>query len=234
MKPQLTNKLFIKKNQQGFTLIEILIALFLVSIVMGLAITTQFSSSQEIESEVKDIERAINFQSDEAAFRNTVTRLHITLSHEPQYYAVEYGPSSQFVLPAKTESDMAINTKEEEEKKKKELSDFNMKFARISEFQESNKELNANVKIVAVGNTQASKLQTNGEFSVYSFPSGERDEAFIVLAQESTMATLSTQAFSSKIVHNYYHLDKTKDKELQEAYQVKAKELFEEWRKEKK
>lgn len=233
MKPQILSNKF-KINQQGFTLIEILVALFLVALVMGLAISNPFSSSQEIEKEVNNLERAIRFMADESAFRNTITRLHLFLNKEPQEFAVEYGPSSQFVLPAKSDDEPKILTKDEEEKKTKEAKNINTKFARISEFQESNSEFNQNVKIIAVGNSQTHELQTTGEFSLYSFPSGEKDEAFIALAQDDTVATLTTTAFTSKFTHNYYHLDKNDGKELTEAQQKKAKELFETWLKEKK
>lgn len=231
MKPLQINKI---KNQQGFSLIEILVALFLVSLVMGLAITNPFSTENQLENEIKGIERAIRFMSDESALRNTITRLHLFMSKDPQEYAVEYGPSSQFVLPARSESDTKVLSKEEEEKEKKDIKELNNKFARISEFQDSNKEFDQNVKVLAVGFSNNRNLQKSGEISIYTYPTGEKDEVFIILVQDQTVATISTEAFSSKILHNYYHLDNSNEKELQEAYDKKAKELFDEWLKGRK
>jgi len=163
----------ILKSQQGFSLIEILVALLLVATIMALSISNPFGTTDDLESEVKNIERAITYMSDESAIRNTITRLHIYLSKDPQEYAIEYGPSSQFVLPAKSEDSINVMTKEEEEAKAKETKEINSKFARISDFQESNATLKESVKVFAVGDAKSKMIQENGEVSVYSFPSGE-------------------------------------------------------------
>jgi len=224
----------ILKSQQGFSLIEILVALLLVATIMALSISNPFGTTDDLESEVKNIERAITYMSDESAIRNTITRLHIYLSKDPQEYAIEYGPSSQFVLPAKSEDSINVMTKEEEEAKAKETKELNSKFARISDFQESNATLKESVKVFAVGDAKSKMLQENGEVSVYSFPSGEKDEVFIALYQDESIATITTSAFTSKIVHNYYHLDRKDENLMKEERLKKAKELFETWLKEKK
>lgn len=221
-------------SEQGFSLIEILVALLLVAGIMALGISNPFGGNAEIETEVKNLKRAISYMSDESAIRNTVTRLHLHLNKEPQEYAIEYGPSSQFVLPAKSEDSINILTKEEEEQKAKENKEINSKFARISDFQDSNAELDSSVKVFAIGDSKSKTLQETGEVSVYSFPSGEKDEVFLALYQDETIATITTSAFSSKIDHNYYHLDKKDENLMKEERLKKAKELFETWLKDKK
>lgn len=200
---------------------------------MGLAITSNVSTTSDLEKEVKNIERAIGFMADESAVRNTITRLHFFLNKEPQEYAVEYGPSSQFVLPARDEDSIKVLTKEEEEAEAKKVKETNQKFARITEFQESNNEMSSDVKVIAIGNSQSKTLQTKGDVSIYSFPSGEKDEVFIAMALDNTVATITSAAFSSKFEHNYYHLDK-EGSTGPEAQQKKVKELFETWLKEKR
>ena len=202
--------------------------------VLGMVISNPFSEGRNLEKSVSDIERGIRFMNDESAVRNVITRLHLFLNKDPQEYAVEYGPSSQFVLPAKEEDEYKILTKEEQAQKEKEQKDLNMKFGRITEFQDSNMSLENDVKVIAVGNAQTNKLQTKGEFSQYAYPSGEKDETFFVLAENDAIATIATSAFASKIEHNYYHLDKTSEKDLNAAQDKKAKELFDEWLKNSK
>jgi prepilin-type N-terminal cleavage/methylation domain-containing protein len=231
-KLRLNHKLFI--NNQGFSLIEILVALVLVAGIMAISVSTVFSNNQNLENEVKNLERAIAYVSDESSLRNTVTRVHLFLSKDPQEYSVEYGPSSQFVLPATSEDSINVLTKDEEEKKAKDAKNLNMKFGRITDFQDSNSTLKDSVKIQAIGSLQSKTLQSSGEASIYAFPSGEKDEVFIALAEEDSIATITTSAFSSKIVHNYYHLDKSNEKDNASALQAKTKELFEKWLQEKR
>jgi prepilin-type N-terminal cleavage/methylation domain-containing protein len=229
----LLNRIKKINNQKGFTLIEILVALFLIALVMGLAISNPFNSNGDLENETKNIERAIRYIGDESAFRNTITRIHFYLSKEPQQYSAEYGPSGQFVLPALSESNISSTTKEEDEQKEKQTKELNQKFGRLTDFSESNLELNSNVKIIAVGSMTATKLQTSGEFSLYAYPSGEKDEAFIVLQEENTLATVSTFGLAGNIEHNYYHLDNIEGKDINDKLVARAKELFEEWQKKK-
>ena len=133
MRPHL-NKNFVKSlnNDQGFTLIEILVALVLIVLVMSLALNSPLSSRSDLDKEVNSLERAIRFMSDEAALKNTVIRLHFLLDKEPQEYALEFGPSDSFILPPKPEFDTKVETKEEEDIKKKEAKNLNQKFNKIA------------------------------------------------------------------------------------------------------
>ncbi len=222
------------KFNQGFSLIEILVALVLVSTIMALSISNPFSSRDNLETEVNNIKRAINFTSDESALRNSVTRVHFYLNKDPQEYSVEYGPSSQFVLPPVNEDSIQIKTKDEEEEDKKKEKELNQKFARIIDFNDKNAELADDVKIIAFGNSNSKILQTTGEVSFYSFPSGEKDEIFLALALDDNMATITTKAFQSKVSHNYYQFDKIDEDTKNDIYMKKAKELFEVWSREKR
>ena len=231
---QLLNKNFFKlqKNDQGFTLIEILVALVLIVLVMSLAISNPFSSRNDLDKEVNSIERAIRFMSDEAALKNAVIRLHFMLDKEPQEYAVEYGPSDSFILPSKPEFETKSESKEEVEKKKKDTKNLNLKFNKIAEFQEKNSELPSNIKIIGIATPQSEKLQISGEVSIYSFPTGEKDEALVIIGSDEDIISIKINPFSQVIEHFAYPLEKVSDKELALKQQTKAIEIFEKWQKE--
>lgn len=212
---------------------EILVALVLIVLVLGLTLSDSFSPNKALDEEVTKIERAVRFMSDEAALRNTVIRLHFLLDKEPQEYAVEYGPSESFVLPPSDEFETTTVSKEDEEKAKKATKDTNLKFNRIQEFQESNQEISSDVKIIGYGSSSSKKLKTTGEVSLYAFPSGEKDDAIIILATEESIVSLAVSAFNQKIDKKTYPLDNISNRDIKELQEDKAKEIFETWLKDK-
>jgi prepilin-type N-terminal cleavage/methylation domain-containing protein len=74
---KLNSKLLLKN--QGFTVIEILVALVLITLVMAVAISDPFNSSEDLYKEADGLERSIRFMGDEAALRNSVVRIHFLL-----------------------------------------------------------------------------------------------------------------------------------------------------------
>jgi prepilin-type N-terminal cleavage/methylation domain-containing protein len=234
MRLHLNNNFFKLQNKnQGFTLIEILVALVLIVLVTSLAISHPFSSRNDLDKEVNSLERAIRFMSDEAALKNSVIRLHFMLDKDPQEYALEYGPSDSFILPPKPEFETKAETKEEEEKKKKEQKNLNLKFNKIAEFQDKNSELPSNIKIIGVATPQSEKMQMGGEVSIYAFPTGEKDEALVILGSDEDIISIKVNPFSMKLEHQIYPLGKATEKELTEKQQEKAREIFDKWKKEK-
>ena len=225
--------LTLQNNNQGFTLIEILVALVLIVLVSSLALSHPFSSRNDLDKEVNYLERAVRFMTDEAALKNSVVRLHFMLNKEPQEYAVEYGPSDSFILPPKPEFETKTETKEEEEKKKKDLKNLNHKFNKITEFQDKNSELPSNIKIIGIATPQSEKLQMTGEVSIYAFPTGEKDEALVIIGSDEDIISIKVNPFSMQITHQVFPLGKIVDKELAEKQQEKAREIFEKWQKEK-
>lgn len=223
----------ILKSNQGFTVIEILIALVLITLVLAMALSDPFSTRKDLDQESDQIERAVRFMSDEAVLRNSVVRLHFMLDKAPQEYAVEYGPSSSFILPPEPEFETAVQSKEEEEKTNKLLKETNLKFNKVQEFQESNKEIPEGVRIVGVGNGNSQKLKTTGDVSIYTFPTGEKDDALIILANEDTMISLAVNPFNQKIDKETHKIEGAPNRELQDLQADKAKEIFEKWLKER-
>ena len=223
------------KSNQGFTVIEILIALFLVVTIFGLVIGDQFSTSQNLDKDSNEIQRAVRFMSDEAALRNSVVRLHFMLGKAPQEYAVEYGPSDSFILPPEPEFNAATLSKEEEEKLNKQTKAVNLKFNKVQEYQESNTEISDDVKIIGIGSASSQKLKTTGDAAIYAFPTGEKDDALILLANEETVVSIEIDPFSNKVEKNNHKLELVgKNRDINDIVNEKAKEIFETWLKDKK
>lgn len=235
MRPLLNNRFTNHlKNNQGFTLIEILVALVLMALILSISISNPFSSRDDLDKDVNSIERAIRYMSDEAALKNAVVRLHLMLDRDPQEYAVEYGPSDSFILPPTNAFETTVESKEEVEKKKKDAKNLNLKFNKVQEFQDKNNEMTRDIKIIGVGTGQSKKLLTDGEVSIYAFPSGEKDEALVLVASDEDIISLEIDPFTMKINRKSYPLEtSTTEKDLNIIQQTKAREIFEKWQKEK-
>ncbi len=216
-------------NQRGFTLIEILVALVLVGLIIGVAISDPFSQRKSLEEDLTQIERALSYMNDEAALKNTIVRFHAFVNKEPGEWAIEYGPSENFILPAQNELGSSTLSQEEEEKLKKEAEATNRNFSRIQDFNETNNELKNNVKFIGLATRLTGKLQTTGDASLYSFPGGDRDEGIIILATEEEIATLEIAAFSSNIKRTFYSLADRKEEELEEKIKGLTTEIYQKW-----
>lgn len=219
------------KNNKGFSLLEILIALALGAIIYGLFTATGKDSRRILDETADNIEKAINFAQDEASLRNSIVRVQFIFDREPQEYGVEAGPDDSFVLPSATGLDEG--SLDEKEKLQKQITETNKRFKLVSEFDEKNREINEQVKLLGIGSSQLEKLITNISASIYFYPSGEKDNAIIILGTQDELLALIVDSFSLDIRRVYRPLeekDKTKIEELQAEV---AKELFDEWIKEK-
>ncbi len=147
----------------------------------------------------------------------------------PQEYAIEYGPSDSFILPPEPEFETTVVTKEEEEKEKKRNKDLNLKFNKVQEFQESNTEVPESVKILGIGLSSSQKLKTSGDVSIYAFPTGEKDDAIIILANEESVVSLAINPFNQKIEKKVEKLIPGENSDINDVWAKKAKEIFEEW-----
>ncbi len=220
-------------NQRGFTLLEILVALVLASFVLAIVISEPFSQRKSLEEDLAQIERGLRYMSDESALKNTIVRMKFFIEKEPGEWAIEYGPSENFVIPSK-EDVSGTETSEEEEARLKKEKETNMKFNKIADFGESNQELKTNVKFVGIGTRLMGKLQKKGEGAIYAFPGGEKDEAIIVLATDEEIATLETSAFSSNVKRTFYLLSERKEDEKEAKIESLSEELFLKWQSGKK
>lgn len=224
-----TTNFFLKLGQQGFSLIEILIALVLVGLIYSIVKSDSLTSNRQLmEEAINDIERAIRYSVDEAALRNTIVRVWFDLEQNPVEYAVEYGPNDHTVIPFSKDADESnILTAESNAKK---LSQFDKKFNRVSEFQEKNKNFPEGIRMVGIGQGQTKKFISTGKVAIYIYPSGEKDEAFLALANDEEMITLEIDSYGEDFHRKYYSFENPGDiNQMFEERKKQAKETFDKW-----
>lgn len=189
------------------------------------------SSRQELEEALDETKRAIRFARDEAILRGRVVRLLINLDNRPHTLSVEYGPDENFVLPNFLQDDaQKLSSREREEREKKEKK-LNQSFSPISEYQDEASSYNENVVIAGIGTTLTESMFYEGNVSLFFYPSGEKDGAFITFTTGEEIATLSYPQFANTLDENFEVIDEEfpDDEALEQYYQNVAKEGFEAW-----
>ncbi|OUR97008.1 hypothetical protein A9Q84_11780 [Halobacteriovorax marinus] len=214
-------------NQKGFTLIEMLVALLLVTIVLTLVAGTSFSSRRSLDEALNNFERGIRFSTDEAALRNTMIRLKMNFDDEPQTWSVEFGPDGNFVLPATQVS--ASKSKSDEDKEKNKQKKIDKKFSRVKEFQEEDKSLPGGVRIIALATSLTQVMVLDGKNAIYIYPTGEKDSAIIVLATDDEIASLEVSPFTLEMKRAYYSIDEDSDGDISEKQIELAEEIYQKW-----
>ncbi|MDC1174003.1 type II secretion system protein [Bacteriovoracaceae bacterium] len=224
-------------KQQGFSLIEILVALGLIALVISTFTTSSgmFSNRQKLDESLDSIRRAIRFSQDEAALKNKIVRIRFLLDKRPQEFAVEFGPSDNFVIPKSIVGQAEVSSLKEQEELEAEKKSIDKKFSKVDEFQEDNYEFSEKVRIISYGSTLFKSLVSEGDVSMYFYPSGEKDSALIFLATDEELSSLSipsfTMDFETEYMVNSEEVSGSLD-ELIEIYTDKAKGIFEKWLKE--
>lgn len=220
------------KGHNGFSLIEVLVALTLMALVFTLVTINSGDSRQRLDEALENIERSSRFASDESAIRNAVIRIHFFIDKNPSEFAVEYSSSDAFMLPAPQTDEPSVKSIADQEKKEKEEKKINQNFARITEFQEKNAILPDGVRLIAVGIATQNTLQMEGQPSIYMFPTGEKDSAIVILGNNEEIAALVIDGFSGDYQRIYKKLEESTSKEnIAETQNKMALELFKEWQK---
>jgi prepilin-type N-terminal cleavage/methylation domain-containing protein len=214
-------------DQRGFTLIEILVALALVALVITLSLPRSGGARAELEQTLDHIERSIRFGVDEAILRNVVVRLHFSLNEDPQHFTIEYGPDAQFVPPPRpeqTRSDLGPSDREAFDEEQQTL---NRKFNRIRELSQGKFDISEIIVVMGLGVIEDQNLTLDGEFSLYLFPTGEKDHSFIVLSSDDEFATLEIEPFSMSFRRTF--TPHSLDQDLERRYR-ESNSFFQEWR----
>ncbi len=227
----LTNpKISRRPLNRGFTLLEILITLFIVSLVtVSILSGGGFIGREQLEETVNTIERNYRFAMDEAVLRNRIVRLHFYLDKNPQEYTVEYGPDAHFVIPNSIISQGEGKSLQELEELQKTQKDINKQFISIRELSEENKKISENILITGIGSNLTKSLISEGEASLYIYPDGEKDCAFIAVSDDSDLDVLTTDAFTNDISIGREPLSKNTEKALLEKKFELTRELFKKW-----
>ena len=216
-------------NNKGFTLIEMLVALLLVTIVLTVVSGTSFSTRRNLDEALNDIERAVRFSVDEAALRNAMIRVRFKFDEDPQTWSVEFGPNGNFVLPPISQA--VSQSKSEEEKENKDLDELNKKFSKVREFQDSDREFPMGVRVVGVATTLTQAMLLDGDNSLYIYPTGEKDSAIIIVASDDEIASLKISPFTMDIEREYHEIDLSNDVDITEAQIALAERIYQEWQK---
>lgn len=212
-------------KQRGFSLIEVLVALILVSM-MFLAIPSGDGTQKhrDLQSAVDDIDRSIRFASNESVLRNTVVRLSIAMDKLPVQYNVEYGPPGNMPLPDMQER--TAPSLEDIKADKEKLSKLDQAFTKVEEFAEILHEISDDVSILGVGSTSMKKLFLEDTAYIYFYPTGEKDGAIIFFSTDQELAYLEVQPFLSETNTTFEVVDVAKGEDF---LQTRVNEVYREW-----
>ena len=219
-------------SQKGFSLIEILVAMALVSIILLIAVGTDFSDRKSLDQILDKYERVIRFSSDEAILKNNFVRMNLNIDKDDgQHLSLEYSDDKNFVIDlelARRESSESESDKELREEKEKEQ---NSSFSNVPEFEAEDFELPGNVVLLGSGSELTENFITSGKTQIYFYPNGQKDASIIIFATSDELATLEIEPFRRVINRRYIKIPEDFNGEFEEYIIEKANEIFSEWAK---
>lgn len=216
-------------NDQGFTIIEILVALSLVGIVFGIVSFGNDSSGQrgKLEKLMSNFDRGIRMAQDESILRNVVTRLQVDMDKTPMEFYVQYGNDTQILLPElKAEDKLGIKDRESQAKVVK---SFDRQFTKLPEFEEEVKEIDEDIAIVGMASNYRKEILTYGQGAIYFYPTGERDGALIFATTEDEFVVFEVLPFQNKTKVKYFAYTDYELENLSQTQENKMRELFDQW-----
>ncbi|MDA9793265.1 prepilin-type N-terminal cleavage/methylation domain-containing protein [Bacteriovoracaceae bacterium] len=228
--------MYIKKEksyqQKGFALIEILTALFLISMIMiAIPLGMGDSSRDKLEDAIDDLDRAVRFATNESILKNAIVRLRLDLEKKPVEYYVEVAPSGQFVIRKEIDTSR-LSLKEKKYLDQKQES-IDSKFNKVNEFKETTRELSEEVTILGLANSEDKKIKKEGNLNIYFYPSGERDSALLLFGTDQEVAALDILPFQDKTKLVFMPIntdaDADADAEVYDIQMNKAEEILQEW-----
>lgn len=225
--PTSLSKTFNSHSNKGFSLVEVLVAILLISLIYLAWPTGDNEIHKELVNTVQSVDRSLQFAANESILRNCVVRLRISLEKTPIEYTVEYGPPGNMPLPDMPEETVKSLAQEKAEKEK--LSALDKQFTKVEEFEEVKVELSDEVTILGIATTSQKKLITGGEASIYFFPTGEKDGAMIFFSTIEEMAWLEVQPFLSDTNTTYEVIKSNRVAKLEDILQTRMDEVYKEW-----
>lgn len=213
------------KRQKGFTLLEILIVVALIAVMYASIPSIGGSSREQLQEAIDKIERGVRFAQNESVLRNTIIRLKLNLTgEETQSYSIDYGPSDTLPLPdLKDLSDLTIKQREAQ---KKIVANVDRQFNPIPEMEDQDLDFPPNIIVQGVGLSGQNFIHTEDSYSLYFYPTGEKDSAIIFLSSIKELATIAIEAFTPEPYVDYHYLE-SDDVDLLER---EIKKYYEEWR----
>ncbi len=182
---------------------------------------------QKLEETISKFDRTIRFATNESILRNSIVRLKIEFDQDVFQYSVEYGQGSNMVLPqAKDLTRLSLKDREKELEKSKKL---DSQFNKTQEFLESNENLPEGVSVYGLGSTNVKDLMLETPFYLYFYPTGEKDDAIILMNTEEEMASLQVSPFEDKTIDEFYPFSDSDLANLDYALENKGKDIFQKW-----
>ncbi len=224
-------KFFKEISHHGFALVEIMVALMLAALMFSII---PFGGSDpqhsKLEETIQDFDRAIRFSINESILRNSITRILINIDSDPMEYSVEYGPSGNLVLPTVAdESRMSIREREQQQKI---IKGIDAQFVRVEEFSKNTKKIPEGVLVLGVATSYFKTIRSEGEISIYFYPTGEKDNALIYFSTEQEMAWLDIPPFENITNIDYHIYTDSELVNLENSQDNKMKEVYDLWLKE--
>ncbi|MCY4643600.1 MAG: prepilin-type N-terminal cleavage/methylation domain-containing protein [Bacteriovoracales bacterium] len=219
-------------SQGGLSLIEILVALVLASLLFYVALTAPGRSEQDDLDESMDIvEKAIIFAINESILRNRMTRVHFDLEAERPKISVEYSDDIGFVLPdvkKYDKKDLGIKEKEAKEKMREKI---NSRFKPVEDIDPERLNIPEQVQILGMATSLRPSVVRDEEMSIYIYPTGERDRAFITFALFEHIAAFMTEPYLGEFNREYatIKLENESEEAYEESYREILEKLFEKW-----
>lgn len=223
---QKTSKLL--RNDQGFSLIEILVALVLAAMIfLAIPSSDNVQKHRDLKSAVDDLDRSVRFAGNEAVLRNSVVRLRLSLDKTPIEYTVEYGPAGNLPLPDMPEK--ASKSLEEEKAEKERTAALDRQFTKVEEFEDIKHDISEDVTILGMASTSQKKLMKDGEATLYFYPTGEKDGGLIIFSTTDEIAYLEIAPFLSETNSVFEPLQTSGVAKLEDILQTKMDEVYKAW-----
>lgn len=223
------------QNPNGFSFIEILLGLVLVSLIFGSFKFFTVNAKDELRFTCEKLEKIIQFASQEAIIRGSIVRLRFSFDKLPQEWILEYGTDGDFVLPnleklsnGGSEGQLTLS---DQERRDKIIEEINRQFQPIPDFPQGHELLPTNVMVLGLATTVRKDLVNFGDSALYFYPTGEKDAAMLLLGinlgANTQIARIQIQAFLPSVTIDYIPV--TGSVEDDKVIFDKSKELHQEW-----
>lgn len=112
---------------------------------------------------------------------------------------------------------------------KKKLESFDKNFNPIQDFSEKVLEVPDDVFLLGAASNLNPQLATESSLAIYSYPSGERDSAIIMLGTDEEIVAITTQGYTADVKMDFFSLRQDTQTDVDTQRQSKTKELHELW-----
>lgn len=177
-----------KKNENGFSLIELIIAISLVSIIIfTFSGNEQKSYQSDVEESLQKVEGLIKVATNEATLKSRLVRITFDLSKKPTTYIIEVSNKENLLKKNfKNIEDVSLSERDNFLSEKKEYDDH---FQPIIEFEKA-LPFSKSIVIEGIGFNGNDNIIDDGKVSIYVYPSGERDNSIIIFSSPYQVASI--------------------------------------------